>query len=69
MNAPEIAELIAPYRPNAVAEAVGVTPDTVRLWRSRKSKPSADKIPALAAFLRMDVQTVVIAIATQGQAA
>jgi transcriptional regulator with XRE-family HTH domain len=63
-----LADLLAPYRANAVAEAVGVTADTVRLWQSQKTRPSADKISALAAFLRVDAQVIVDAIAAQRQA-
>jgi hypothetical protein len=65
---PTIADLIAPYRPNAVAEAIGVTADTVRLWGSRKTAPAADKIAPLAAFLRVDVAVVLEAVAAQRQA-
>lgn len=60
-----LSDLLEPYRPSAIAEAVGVTADTVRLWRAKKSTPATDKLALLAAFLRIETSDVVAAIANQ----
>lgn len=65
MPEPTFPELLRPYRSAAIAEAVGVTGDTVRLWRAGQTSPATDKIPSLAEFLRLDVAAVVRAIAAQ----
>ena len=69
MNAPDIADLLKPYKSAAVAEALAVTGDTVRLWKARKSTPTFDKAPALATFLRIEQSEVVAAIAAAKVAA
>jgi hypothetical protein len=60
-----LTDLLRPYRTDAVADAVGVHAKTVRLWNTRKTSPAVDKIPALAAFLHIDMAIVVNAIANQ----
>jgi transcriptional regulator with XRE-family HTH domain len=63
-----LSDLLSPYKSGAIAEAVGVGITTVQLWKSRKTAPAVGKIPALAAFLRVDVSVVVEAITAQREA-
>lgn len=62
-------EMLRPYRSTAIAEAAKVDIGTVSRWRTGKAKPGVDNLPALAAFLGIDVARLVDAIAAQKKAA
>ena len=51
-------QLLAPYNQTRIAEHVAVTRSTVHSWFHDETSPSADKLPALAEILRIDLGTL-----------
>lgn len=60
-----LAEWLAPYRQEAVAEYVGVGNSTAHCWFHGLTLPRDEHIPKLAAFLRISVAELVRIIAAE----
>jgi transcriptional regulator with XRE-family HTH domain len=52
--------LLAPYNLAAVARALRVSPSTVYRWRDGRAKPTGDRLQALARFLRIDANDILL---------
>lgn len=60
-------ELLSPYKPSAIAEAVGASRQAVHMWRCGASIPDVSVIPALARVLRIDLAELTEIIAADAK--
>lgn len=54
-GADTLARLLAPYRQEAVAEAVGASKSAVHCWYHGLTLPRDEHVPRLAGFLRVPI--------------
>ena len=59
--------ILRPYNQTRIAEHLGVTRSTVHSWVHGMTGPSSDKLPKLAAFLRMDLGVLAEVVADDAQ--
>jgi transcriptional regulator with XRE-family HTH domain len=53
-----LAVLLRDYNLASVARALGVAPSTIYRWRDGRAKPTAERLQALARFLRIDANDI-----------
>lgn len=59
--------LLKPFRPVAIAEAVGCSRNAVGAWRLGNAVPDVARLPKLADFLRMDLGELTAVVAADAE--
>jgi transcriptional regulator with XRE-family HTH domain len=62
-----LAEILAPYRADAIVEATGKSRASVSTWRAGTTLPNVETLPALAEFLRVDLAELTQIIAADSR--
>lgn len=65
MNPQSFAEMLQPYRQDAIAQAVGVAKTAVHGWYHGRTFPREEHYPAIARFLRISVEQLATVIADE----
>jgi transcriptional regulator with XRE-family HTH domain len=60
-----VADLIRPFRTQALAEATGRTRGTVSLWRAGRGLPDVAALPGLATLLGIELDTLTRVVAAE----
>ena len=60
-----LAQLLGPYRSEAVGEAAGTTRQTAHSWKTGSALPDVRFLPALATLLRIDLADLTRAVADE----
>ncbi|HEX3459198.1 MAG TPA: hypothetical protein VHR97_14720 [Candidatus Baltobacteraceae bacterium] len=65
---PSIIKFLRPYRADAIAEAVGRSRSVATRWQAGRGLPDVAALPALAAFLRVDLDELTRMVAEEANA-
>lgn len=62
-----LAAILRVYRTTSVAEALGISRNTVHLWATDQAGPNPEMIVKLADFLKMDVGAITRIVANDSE--